>query len=307
VVSHDGSVLAGPYHRVDRPLMASTPVLVTGMPRSGTTWLARELARARRSGLPGREPMNPREGQFALGGTVSGWTQLDTATPRQARLLRRCYAGRELRTYSRYGAEQWAAPWPWTHTIVKDPFALLSVPEIVRITGAVPVVVYRHAGAALASYRRMGWTADGEEMRRLQGRTDPPPADDLTAMTEFWTFLHERVLEWLLSVPSTVLVSHAELSLGGPAAVADVMRRCGLEPSGRPAKAEQREQVAHNPAAGQLHGFERAPEEVAGGWRSRLTEEEISAVETRTAGTWAALEARRLRLSPDSSERPPRR
>jgi hypothetical protein len=250
--------------------------------------------------------MNPRADQFALGGTVSGWTQLDTASAKQARLLRRCYAGRELRTYSRYGAEQWAAPWPWTHTIVKDPFALLSVPEIVRVTGAVPVVVYRHAGATLASYRRMGWTADGDEMRRLQGRTDPPPADDVTAMTEFWTFLHERVLEWLPSVPSTVLVSHAELSLGGAPALQEVMRRCGLEPTTRAAKDSGRAAVAHHPTEGQLHGFERAPEEVAGGWRARLTEAETAAVESRTAGTWAALEARRLRLSPDAPDRPRR-
>lgn len=287
--------------------MAATPVLVTGMPRSGTTWLARELAGARRSGLPGREPMNPREGQFALGGTLDGWAQLDPATARQARLLRRCYAGREPRTYSRYGAGQWAAPWPWTHTIVKDPFALLSVQEIVRITGAVPVVVYRHPGAVLASYRRMGWTADVEEMHRLQGRTDAPADDDVAAMAEFWTFLHERVLEWLPEVPSTVLVSHAELSLGGAAAVAAVMRRCGLEPPTRAVRPQRAEAAPTHPVEGQLHGFERAPEEVAGGWRTRLSADETAAVERRTEATWAALEARRLRLSPDPSDRPPRR
>lgn len=298
--------------------MSATPVLVTGMPRSGTTWLARELARARRAGLSGREPMNPRDGQFALGGTLAGWTRLDEPTARQLRLLRRCYAGREPRAYSRYGARQWAAPLPWAHTIVKDPFALLSVPAIVAATGAVPVVVYRHAGAVLASYRRMGWTADTEEMDRLQGRAAGPAPDDLTAMTEFWTFLHERVLEWLPEVPSTVLVSHAELALGGTSAVEAVMRRCGLEPSGRPVRPEPVEAVPINPAAGQLHGFERAPEEVSGGWRSRLTEAETRAVESRTAGTWAALESRRLRLvtdrpgragtdQSDSSDRSPRR
>lgn len=292
--------------------MSAIPVLVTGMPRSGTTWLARELAQARWAGLPGREPMNPREGQFALGGTLAGWTRLEDPTNRQARVLRRSYAGREPRAYSRYGARQWVAPWPWTHTIVKDPFALLSVPAIVAATGAVPVVVYRPAGAVLASYRRMGWTADTEEMHRLQGRSDAPVTDDLAAMTEFWTFLHERVLEWLPEVPSAVLVSHAELSLGGTRAVAAVMRRCGLEPSGRPVRPERGEGAPTHPVEGQLHGFERAPEEVAGGWRTRLTAEETAVVERRTAGTWAALESRRLRLNaeqphPEPTDRHPGR
>lgn len=276
--------------------MAATPVLVTGMPRSGTTWLARELARAQRAGLPGREPMNPRDGQFALGGTVAGWVQLDQLSDRQARLLRRCYSGREPRAYSRYGAAQWAAPWPWSHTIVKDPFALLSVPAIVAETGAVPVVVYRHAGAVLASYRRMGWTADGVEMRALQGRSDPPASDDVTAMVEFWTFLHERVLEWLPEVPSAQLVSHAELSLGGASAVSTVMRLCGLEPSDH-SRLGHRTAAPENPAAGQLHGFERAPEEVAEGWRDRLGAEEIAALDAGTAEVWATLEKHRVDLS----------
>lgn len=275
--------------------MDATPVLVTGMPRSGTTWLARELARAKGAGLPGREPMNPREGQFALGGTVNGWTQLDVPTARQTRLLRRCYSGREPRAYSRYGAEQWLAPWPWTHTIIKDPFALLSVPAIVRATGAVPVVVYRHPGAVLASYRRMGWTADGSEMRRLQGRTDPAPTDDVAAMVEFWTFFHERVLDWLPEVPSAVLVSHAELSLGGSGAVATVMGRCGLRAGTRGAPAMP-VTVPRSPDAGQLHGFERAPAEVADGWRARLRPEEIAEVETGTAEVLAALEKQRVEL-----------
>ena len=189
---------ARPYPRVDRPLMAATPVLVTGMPRSGTTWLARELARARRSGLPGREPMNPREGQFALGGTVSGWTQLDAAdrpagAPAASLLLR----PRAART---------------TAATAPSSGLPLAVDPHDRQGPVRPALGPRdrahHRGRSrrrLPPRRRRAreLSADGldrgrrAEMRRLQGRTDPPPADDVTAMTEFWTFLHERVLEWL--------------------------------------------------------------------------------------------------------------
>ncbi len=97
------------------------PVLVTGVPRSGTTWLARELAAARGAALPGKEPMNPRPGQFALAGTLTGWTRLEHPTPAQVATLRRVYRGREPRVLSRYGVKQWAAALPGTTTVVKEP------------------------------------------------------------------------------------------------------------------------------------------------------------------------------------------
>lgn len=267
------------------------------MPRSGTTWLARELAAAPAAALPGKEPMNPRDGQFALGGTLTGWTELSQPTAKQAGLLRRVYAGREPRTFSRYGVKQWAAPLPWTTPVVKDPFALLAVPAVVRVTGAVPVVVYRHPGAVLASYRRMGWTASTADVRRLQGRPeDETAADDVSAMAEMWVFLHSRVLSWLPAVPTCLVVSHAELSLGGAPALAALRERVGLRPvrvaPARPVVAPP------SPAAdsGTLHRFDRSPEEVAQGWRTRLTQAEVDLLERVTGPTYEAVQAVRQHL-----------
>ncbi len=239
--------------------------------------------------------MNPRPGQFALGGTLSGWTRLERPTATQSKVLRRCYAGLEPRTYSRYGASRASAPWPWAHTIIKDPFALLSVPTIAQVTGAVPVVVYRHPGAVLASYRRMGWTADVEEMRTLRGLDAAAPDNDAAAMVEFWSFLHECVLEWLHRVPTAVLVSHAELTLGGDRAVRAVMHACGLVP-GSHGDHEPSVGAPEQPRIGQLHGFDRAPGEVASGWRERLDPNEVEHVEVSTSEIWQRLESERLEL-----------
>ena len=59
------------------------PILVTGVPRSGTTWLARWLAAGAGMALPGREPMNPHGRSYALAGTLTGWVRLSEPTPRQ--------------------------------------------------------------------------------------------------------------------------------------------------------------------------------------------------------------------------------
>jgi len=274
-------------------------VLVTGVPRSGTTWLARQLAGARLAAMPGREPMNPRTGQFALGGTVASWVELREPSAIQRRILARCYRGQELRMFSRYGKNQWLAPLPWSRNVVKDPFALLSVPAIVACTSAIPVIVYRHPGAVLASYRRMGWTADSAEIRQLQGL--PPatePVDDVHAMAAFWNFLHGRVLSWLDEVPDALLVSHAEVSLGGEPALRSLLDACDLRPRRRARRPVERgaARPAGAPADGQLHGFARSPDEVVDGWRGRLAAEEVTVIENDTKQVWASLEGRRFSL-----------
>jgi sulfotransferase family protein len=297
VVSPDGNLTKRKSPGTGQP-RRGRPILVTGVPRSGTTWLARQLAGARLTALPGREPMNPRSGQFALAGTVSSWVELRQPSPEQKRVLARCYRGHEVRTFSRYGKDQWLAPMPWSRTVVKDPFALLSVPAIAQVTSAIPVIVYRHPGAVLASYRRMGWTADTTEIRALQGLPCAAAVDDVTAMVEFWNFLHSRMLSWLDDVPDALLVSHAEVSLGGFPAVRTLMRACGLRPARRarePARLEQGT-LTGAPDGGQLHGFARRPAEVVDGWRERLAATEAAQIESHTKDIWASLEARRFAL-----------
>ena len=138
--------------------------------------------------MTGREPMNPQPGQYRLGRTLSVWTRLETPSKRQLVALRLAYAGLTPGVYGRYGYRQWAAPWPRTRTVVKDPFAVLSIASVVTATSALPILVYRHPAAVLASYRRMGWLPDVAEVALavsdLAGTEEPPvgTADDTQAM-----------------------------------------------------------------------------------------------------------------------------
>lgn len=280
------------------------PLLVTGAPRSGTTWLARLLATAPRTGLPGREPMNPRGRQYGLAGTLDAWTELTDATPRQRRALRRAYVGVNPWVMSRYGRRQWSAPMPWTRLVVKDPFAMLSIPLVAQITGAVPVVVLRHPGAVLASYRRMGWSPDLDEVapllaahRRARGHANPDelaqvdPADDVAAMAGFWSALHEIALDKEERAPA-VWVSHDALAAGGPAAGRELFARLGLTWSARSAAEwAAGESQPTREEAGRLHNLGRDPSRVAEAWRDRLAPGEVDRVEELTQPVRARLEA----------------
>lgn len=290
--------------------MTGVPVLVTGMPRSGNTWLARLLATGARTALPGREPMNPRGRQYALAHTLTGWASLDTLTPRQSRALRSCYQGVNPMVYSRYGRRQWTGPLPGTRNIIKDPFAMLSMPRIVENTGAAVVLVYRHPGAALASYRRMGWQPDLAELqvvveqRRRQGR-DPMPVVDLPregAMSEpqamglFWAALYRMALNDARRVPGLLVASHGAIAGGGEPAARQLFSRLGLRWTNRStavlgSEALSRAWTEQPDRQTNLHNFDRNPREVASSWRAHLEPTEIEQIEAVTAEVRADLAA----------------
>ena len=286
------------------------PLLVTGVPRSGTTWAARLLATAPGTALAGREPMNPRGRQYALGGTVAGWVRLTEPTPRQQRVLTSTYAGRNPRTYGRYGRHQWRGPLPSTRLVVKDPFAMLSTPAIAAVTRARALQVYRHPGAVLTSYRRMGWRPDLDEIAPFipEAATHFPELgeawdrgvdalSDAERMGVFWGVLQALALADLDAAPGALFVAHHELAGGGMSAVTTLFTELGL----RPTAETEREMTGGGDApasssGSQLHQLHRSPAEVAESWRAKLDADEVVSIERITADVLAAVDARRLSL-----------
>lgn len=287
------------------------PILVTGVPRSGTTWTARLLAGAPGTALAGREPMNPRGRQYALGHTLDGWTRLTDLSNRQRRLLRAAYKGLNPMVYSKFGTRQWAGPLPRTRLVVKDPYGLLSMPAIVAETAALPVVIYRHPGAILASYQRVGWQPRLDEVVTLVAAAraaneqlpDLPDLAGLESMSGaaqmglFWSVLHEFALADAAR-SGALFVSHAELASGGVGAGRVLADRLRLTWSSAMTAELTKEsgKSGVGPESTQLHNFDRAPAEVAQEWRSKLSTQDIEAVEAVAGTTLAKVESSRLLL-----------
>ncbi len=305
------------------------PILVTGMPRSGTTWVARLAATAPGTALTGREPMNARGRQYALAKTLPGWARVEQPSPRQRRALRSAYRGLNPSVYSRYGRRQWAAPFPWTRIVVKDPFAMLSIPAVVATTGARVVVVHRHPGAMLASYRRMGWSPDLDELqpilaayREKSGDTSVaaarlPRLDEVSeaeAMGRFWMALYAMTLHDLdrldarrgqaADEPRVLLVPHEELAGGGIEAGRHFFDELGLRWS--TAADEEFAKETGGAAGGSvaparesaLHNFDRPPDAVATAWRAKLHDGELEEIESVTMPLRERLAARSAQLRP---------
>lgn len=249
--------------------------------------------------MTGREPMNPRGRQFALGGTYPRWDRLESLTRRQTRLLQLSYKGWHPLVYSRYGYRQWAAPLPRSRVVVKDPFAVLSLPAIVGATDALPVVVYRHPGAVLRSYRRMAWTAAedsrefvGAEIRAVAAHSRAKGmAQDAVSVLGIWRAIYRQVLEDRDRLPSMIIVSHEEVAQGGDRALSRLLSACHL-----PDYAPQRVTGGAD-QPGRLHNFERDPSSVATAWRNDVDPGELEVFDALSNSIMTALNSQRFDLS----------
>lgn len=289
------------------------PLLVTGVPRSGTTWLARELASAPSCALTGREPMNPNGRQYQLAGTVDNWVRLSRPSRTQVAALRRAYLGLAPGVYGRFGHRQWRAPLPTTRVVVKDPYAVLSLDTIAHVTDALPVLVYRHPAAVLSSYRRMGWRPDVADVASAlagqSGATPPAGAehDLVLGMAWFWATLNATALDAMEHVQGAVVVDHAELAAGGAAAMNSLFAACGLPPTWTPAQRPDTEQrqlartststAKTDAGAPVLHRLDRPSEQVATQWRSSVDDDELALLDALAGPTLRRLELAKLDLS----------
>ena len=163
--------------------MTGVPLLVTGLPRSGTSWVGKMLE-ASNEVVYVNEPLNPRHPpgrspgvlnatvthrfQYICADNESGWARaFEDTTALRYRLgaeLRQNRSGYDLARMAKY-------LWAFTsgrvrgrRALLDDPFAVLATPWLVERIGAVPVVLVRDPVALVGSWRKLGWTVRFHEL-----------------------------------------------------------------------------------------------------------------------------------------------
>jgi len=136
---------------------AGPPILVTGMYRSGTTWVGAMLAPAGLWSL--HEPFNPNQG---LWDAELAYARSDRPRPRIDALVGDLLRGRHRRVLRLPSAGRWftplrVLPHAPRRVLVKDPSAALLTEYLVRRHGARALVVWRHPAAVVSSFLRLGW------------------------------------------------------------------------------------------------------------------------------------------------------
>ncbi len=217
----------------------ASPILVTGAHRSGTTWVGKMLAANPRTAYIS-EPLNVWHRPGVLGAPVEKWYTYLCEENESAYLpaFRETLAfryglGREIRALrSRKDALRMARDFTIflrgrlfrQRPLLKDPFAVFSMPWFAARLGCRVVVTVRHPAAFASSLKRLNWPFDFRDLlaqpllmrdwlEEDRAAMEAMPADDLIGQAALlWRMVYRVVARTRDLLPSLVVVRHEDLS-----------------------------------------------------------------------------------------------
>lgn len=218
-----------------------SPILVTGVHRSGTNWMASSL-RASGEVIYISEPLNILQSPSFFEFPLENWyTYINEAneglflesyrsafgfhleTAREIRKLRSAEASVRLgKRWLKYllGRLQSRRP------LVRDPFAVFSGPWFAQRLGCRVVVIVRHPAAFVSSLKRLGWTFDfrhllrqpalmADRLAEFRGEMEAAlraPDDVVRQASLLWRVVYRNVDDYR-GVTGLHVVRHEDLSL----------------------------------------------------------------------------------------------
>jgi Sulfotransferase domain len=217
------------------------PILVTGMPRSGTTWVGRLLCAGNGAGYL-NEPFNLSTSPGTIRVPVGHWFRYVSAENENEivgtlePLLRFEYPlGRELRRCRTYvdllhTLRMWRSfvRARGRRALVKEPHAVFSADWFARRLGSDVVVTVRHPAAVVSSWKRLDWSFDFAHLlqqpalvRDLLGpfRSDmeralDPSHDLVDRVALLWHVVYRTVADYRERFPAFHVVRQEDLSRG---------------------------------------------------------------------------------------------
>ncbi|MEV5411475.1 sulfotransferase [Thermopolyspora sp. NPDC052614] len=290
------------------------PLLVTGLPRSGTSWAGKMLAAG--GGLVYvNEPLNPQHPpglspgilnavvthrfQYICRENEESWLSAfaDTVALRYRFLaeLRRNRSPYDLARMGKYGTSFTVGRLLRRRALLDDPFALFSTAWFCERLGCRAVVLIRDPVALVGSWRRLGWSVEVRELldQPLLVRDHPvvlrlrdADPDPIAATAALWSVAHRVVTDLAAAHDGIRLVRYEDLARDPLGGYRELYDWCGLPWS---AKAAARIRRACSGTASADRPFHRtglsrtafrAMDSAAhlSSWRDRLTPDEIARV-----------------------------
>jgi len=220
-----------------------SPVLVTGLPRSGTSWVGKMLE-ASGQVVYVNEPMNPQHppghSPGVLNATVTRRFQYITTDDDQqwqeafsktvglryqlAAELRRNHGAYDLARTGKYITAFTVGRLLGKRAMLDDPFALLSTRWLVEQMGVHAVVLVRNPVSFVGSWRSLGWTIHFDELLEQPALVRDhlgPYADQMRALQQstdwlariclLWCAVHDVVDTSLRRLPNVHVVHYEDL------------------------------------------------------------------------------------------------
>ncbi len=284
------------------------PILVTGAHRSGTTWVGRMLALDSQVAYFS-EPLNIWHRPGVLRAKVKHWYQYiceeneDEYVSAFAELLDYRYhtwseikSIRSLKDFLRMGRDFkifYDALEHGQRALLKDPFAVFSIPWFTNRFGFKVIVTVRHPAAFASSLKRLGWNFDFNDLldQPLLMRDHLEPyregmqkisRDDVIGQASLlWKMIYRFVHATVSLNPGFIVVRHEELSRDPVSGFRDLYALLGLDFSSRVEKKILVSSSSENPSElsrKKVHAVKLDSRANVGNWKRRLTEEEVDKV-----------------------------
>jgi hypothetical protein len=296
--------------------LAAAPILITGMQRSGTTWIGRMLSLADDVTYLG-EPLNP----YIPGPLLSLERKYQYMYICEANERRYLHAFEALRSFEypflrelraarsaasilrvgKRGALFAAARLRGARALIKDPFAFFSAPWLARRLGCRVVVCVRHPGAIAGSMQRLNWGFNfghllgqpllmADVLAPFEGeiRAAARRSDDVVGQASLlWKLVYATADGYRSEFPDFVIVRHEDLSRDPVRGFASLSSELGIHFDQTTAETIREFSDEHNPREQQtseakaLRLNSRATTET---WKTRLNENDRKRIQATTAG-----------------------
>jgi Sulfotransferase family len=299
------------------PDLPGRPILVTGMPRSGTTWVGRVLSAGNGAGYL-NEPFNLSTSPGTIRVPVDHWFPHVTAENEGETvgalepLLRFEYPlGRELRRCRTYvdllhTLKMWRSfmRCRGRRPLVKEPHAVFSAEWFARRLGSDVVVTVRHPAAVVSSWKRLEWSFDFAHLLRqpsLVGELLGPfrwgmeraldPSQDLVdRVALLWHVVYRTVADYRERFPTFHIVRQEDLSRKPVAGYRALYEALGL-PLSREAEttiaAASSATNPKEPSVERPHDTNLDSRATLTSWKRRLSDDEADRIRNVTEETAA--------------------
>jgi hypothetical protein len=300
--------------------VVSSPVLVTGAHRTGTTWVGKMLA-ANPDTAYISEPLNILHRPGVLHVPVQYWymyicpqneAQYLPAFQKTLRFryhfLAEILSLRSLKDAGRMGRDAsifLRGSLRRQRPVLKDPFAVFSAPWFAGRLGCQVVITVRHPAAFASSLKRLDWPFDfnhllsqpflmrdwlephREQMLRM---TRPSGADVIDQASLLWLVVYQVVAQYCKQFPQFHLVRHEDLSLDPAGGFQQLYASLGLEFSPGVRENILAASSSENPqelSSRSVHAVRLDSRANLHNWKHRLTRDEIGRVRRLTEETAA--------------------
>lgn len=287
---------------------SKTPILVTGAHRTGTTWVGKMLAAHPQMAYIS-EPLNVWHRPGVLRAPVDHWYAYITKENEgryllafkellafRYHLLDEIHSLRSGKDFLRMGRDFFIflnGRLRGQRPLLKDPFAVFSIPWFAERLNCKVVITIRHPAGFASSLKRLNWPFDFSDLlaqpalmhNRLESdraKMESMPADDIIGQASLlWRMVYRVVALTQKLHPDLIVVRHEDLSLDPLAGFRQLYEELGLDYTDKIQQVILNSSGSENPAElskKKVHSVKLDSRANVDNWKRRLSADEIERV-----------------------------